>query len=31
MRRSPIPAGLLDIHFVHEAMEDAQIRAFLKR
>ncbi len=24
------PAGLLDIHFVHEAMEDAQIRAFLK-
>jgi mannitol 2-dehydrogenase len=25
------PSGLLDIHFVHEAMEDAQIRAFLKR
>jgi mannitol 2-dehydrogenase len=25
------PAGLLDIHFVHEAMEDAQIRAFLKK
>ena len=25
------PGGLLDIHFVHEAMEDAQIRAFLKR
>jgi mannitol 2-dehydrogenase len=24
------PAGLLDIHFVHEAMEDEQIRAFLK-
>ena len=24
------PAGLLDIHFVHEAMEDAQIRAFLE-
>jgi len=24
------PGGLLDIHFVHEAMEDAQIRAFLK-
>jgi mannitol 2-dehydrogenase len=23
------PAGLLDIHFVHEAMEDEQIRAFL--
>ena len=23
------PAGLLDIHFVHEAMEDAQIAAFL--
>jgi mannitol 2-dehydrogenase len=23
------PGGLLDIHFVHEAMEDAQIRAFL--
>jgi hypothetical protein len=23
------PAGLLDIHFVHEAMADAQIRAFL--
>ena len=25
------PAGLLDIHFVHEAMEDAQIAAFLKK
>jgi mannitol 2-dehydrogenase len=25
------PGGLLDIHFVHEAMEDPQIRAFLKR
>jgi mannitol 2-dehydrogenase len=25
------PAGLLDIHFVHEAMEDAQIRAFLDK
>jgi mannitol 2-dehydrogenase len=25
------PGGLLDIHFVHEAMEDGQIRAFLKR
>jgi mannitol 2-dehydrogenase len=25
------PAGLLDIHFVHEAMEDAQIAAFLER
>jgi mannitol 2-dehydrogenase len=25
------PAGLLDIHFVHEAMEDAQIRAFLEK
>jgi mannitol 2-dehydrogenase len=24
------PAGLLDVHFVHEAMEDAQIRAFLE-
>jgi mannitol 2-dehydrogenase len=24
------PAGLLDIHFVHEAMEDEQIRAFLE-
>ena len=24
------PAGLLDIHFVHEAMEDAQIAAFLE-
>ncbi|MBV9289052.1 MAG: mannitol dehydrogenase family protein [Hyphomicrobiales bacterium] len=24
------PAGLLDIHFVHEAMEDAQITAFLE-
>ena len=24
------PAGLLDIHFVHEAMEDAQIREFLE-
>jgi mannitol 2-dehydrogenase len=24
------PAGLLDIHFVHEAMEDAQICAFLE-
>ena len=24
------PAGLIDIHFVHEAMEDAQIRAFLE-
>ncbi len=23
------PAGLLDVHFVHEAMEDSQIRAFL--
>jgi len=23
------PSGLLDIHFVHEALEDAQIRAFL--
>jgi len=23
------PAGLLDIHFVHEAMADAQVRAFL--
>jgi len=23
------PAGILDIHFVHEAMEDAQIAAFL--
>ena len=23
------PAGLLDIHFVHEAMEDAQIATFL--
>ena len=30
MRRSPIPPGLLDIHFVHEAMEDAQIAAFLE-
>jgi mannitol 2-dehydrogenase len=25
------PAGLLDIHFVHEAMEDEQIRAFLEK
>ena len=25
------PAGLLDIHFVHEAMEDAQIAAFLEK
>src|SRR5690606_13932966 len=25
------PAALLDIHFVHEAMEDATIRAFLAR
>ncbi|WGR63393.1 mannitol dehydrogenase family protein (plasmid) [Paracoccus ferrooxidans] len=25
------PAGLLDIHFVHEAMEDAQVRAFLEK
>jgi mannitol 2-dehydrogenase len=25
------PAGLLDIHFVHEAMGDAQIRAFLEK
>jgi len=25
------PAGLLDIHFVHEAMEDAQIAAFLRK
>jgi mannitol 2-dehydrogenase len=25
------PAGLLDIHFVHEAMEDAQILAFLEK
>jgi mannitol 2-dehydrogenase len=25
------PAGLLDIHFVHEAMEDAQIPAFLEK
>ena len=24
------PAGLLDIHFAHEAMEDAQIRTFLE-
>ena len=24
------PAGLLDIHFVHEAMQDAQIAAFLE-
>jgi mannitol 2-dehydrogenase len=24
------PAGLLDIHFVHEAMEDSQIAAFLE-
>jgi len=24
------PAGLLDIHFVHEAMADAEIRAFLE-
>ena len=24
------PGGLLDIHFVHEAMEDAQIKAFLE-
>lgn len=25
------PAGLLDIHFVHEAMADAQVRAFLQK
>ncbi len=25
------PAGLLDIHFVHEAMADDQIRAFLEK
>ncbi len=25
------PAGLLDIHFVHEAMADEQIRAFLEK
>ena len=25
------PAALLDIHFVHEAMEDAQINAFLEK
>jgi mannitol 2-dehydrogenase len=25
------PAGLLDLHFVHEAMQDSQIRAFLAR
>jgi mannitol 2-dehydrogenase len=25
------PAALLDIHFVHEAMEDAQVRAFLHK
>ena len=25
------PAGLLDIHFVHEAMEDAQIAASSRR
>ncbi len=25
------PAALLDIHFVHEAMEDAQISAFLEK
>ncbi|SKA29428.1 mannitol dehydrogenase family protein [Consotaella salsifontis] len=25
------PAALLDIHFVHEAMEDEQIRAFLEK
>ena len=25
------PAALLDIHFVHEAMEDVQIRAFLEK
>jgi mannitol 2-dehydrogenase len=25
------PAGLLDIHFVHEAMADGQIRAFLEK
>ena len=25
------PAALLDIHFVHEAMEDPQIRAFLEK
>jgi mannitol 2-dehydrogenase len=25
------PAGLLDVHFVHEAMEDKQIRAFLEK
>jgi mannitol 2-dehydrogenase len=28
--RLPYPAGLLDIHFVHEAMADEQIRAFLE-
>ncbi len=25
------PAGLMDIHFVHEAMEEPQIRAFLEK
>jgi mannitol 2-dehydrogenase len=25
------PAGLLDIHFVHEAMEDEQVRGFLQK
>ena len=25
------PAGLLDVHFVHEAMEDEQIRSFLAK
>ena len=25
------PAALMDIHFVHEAMEDAQVRAFLEK
>src|SRR5208283_4637839 len=25
------PAGLLDIHFVHEAMQDAQLAAFLRK
>ncbi|MDQ7263755.1 mannitol dehydrogenase family protein [Paracoccus sp. PS-1] len=25
------PAGMLDIHFVHEAMADAQVRAFLEK
>ena len=27
MRRSPIPAGLMDIHFVHEAMQEPLVRA----